>query len=97
MTKRKPTTEQQNTLNNKKIIKMNYGEDTENIFDGLPTKTENLYGKINILATDGTLQTYCSWFNTTVKTGNTIPNFNFSAFCIGDHFSVIEKSIVLTF
>ncbi|CAI6362288.1 unnamed protein product [Macrosiphum euphorbiae] len=58
----------------------------------LPTKTESLYDKINILTTDGTLlQTYFS--NTTLKTGNTIPNFNFSAFSIGDHFSVIEKSI----
>ncbi|CAI6353684.1 unnamed protein product [Macrosiphum euphorbiae] len=72
---------------------MNYDEDTDNIFDDLPTKTENLYDKINILATDGTLQTYCSWSNTTVKTGNTIPNLNFSVFCMGDHFSVIEKSI----
>jgi len=68
-------------------------EDADNIFDDLPTKSENLYDQINILATDGTLQTYCSWSNTTVKNGNAIPNFNFSVFCMGDHFSVIEKSI----
>lgn len=72
---------------------MNYDEDTDNIFDDLPTKTENLYDKINILATDGILQTYFSWSNTSVNTGNTIPNFNFSVFCMGEHFSVIEKSI----
>ena len=52
-------------------------EDADNIFDDLPTKSENLYDQINILATDGTLQTYCSWSNTTVKNGNTIPNYNF--------------------
>jgi len=45
------------------------------------------------LVTDGTLQSYCSRPNTIVKTRNTIPNLNLSAFCIGNHYSVIEKSI----
>ncbi|VVC31068.1 Hypothetical protein CINCED_3A023800 [Cinara cedri] len=84
---RKSPTEQQNTFNNKNKY-------PANIFNDLAiTKNENLYDKLNILATEGTLKIFCSWYDTAIKTGNTISNFNFSSYCTVDHSSIIEKSI----
>lgn len=99
--KRKPTTLRQNVTNSEKKLKIkNNTEDCQQLNCDLNESTShiityNLYDQIHSLAKSGTLTSYFPWSETSgiFKGFNAETSHNFSSFCSGVSFSIIEKCV----
>jgi len=90
--KRKPPTERQNVIHNKKS-KNYYDIGNINKIDD-PVINTNLYNLIKCSAAEGTLKLYCSWTDATIhKLNSTVSIYSFVFFCHNDLLPIIEKSV----